>query len=134
MSDLLTQIIEQDEHETALHSIKLGFCRAMSDFGFTPRTAEEALNKAAEAPGGWFSNVAPVAKFSLLTGAGLGAAAGVGSAMLRRNVEKTIQGRETPEMRSTRQQINMYKRMITGFKEEQGLQDQGQQLKSSGTV
>lgn len=131
MSNLLNKIVDQDNQEAAIHSLKLGFCRAMSDFGFSPKTAEAVLQKVAEikGPGLW-----DAAKGTMLVGAGAGAALGVGSAMLRRKVEKTIEGRESPEMRNRRAQIEAYKRMITNFKEEEGLQSQNRQLQSSGTI
>lgn len=128
MSNIIEDIINQDPNEAAMHSIKIGFCRAMSESGLSPKTAEALLEKVADGGKNPLGGLGGLAKTTLIGGAGLGAALGVGSAMVRRKMEKTIDGAETPEMRSTRAQINAYKRMITNFKEEQGLQSGGQGL------
>lgn len=127
MNKLAEQIIEEDKNKQSYRSIKLGFCKSLSENGLSPKEAENLLKKIAVDP------VELARQYTLiLTGAG--AAAGIGSAMLRRKVEKSINETETQDMRATKSKIDAYKKMIRNFRDEKNLNNQQEELDSVGLI
>lgn len=134
MNKIAKHIVGEDADQQAFRSIKLGLCQAMSDFGLSPKEAEEILQKTAglgDLVKGWIPSPIDLLKnWTLMMGAG-GVAAGIGTAALRRKIERTAQGAESPEMRITSEKIKAYKKMIENLKEEDDLRAR---LETSGSV
>ena len=119
MDKIAKQIIEEDSTVQCYKSIKLGFCKNLSERGLSPKEAEQILEKIAES--GFKIDPVDIFKQYSLILAGGGAAAGIGTAMLRNKIEKSIQGTEDQKMRSTKSKIDTYKKMIQNFRDEKSL-------------
>lgn len=115
MNKIANHITSEDATEQTFRSIKFGLCKAMSEFGLSPKEAEEFLQKAAK-----IDPVEALKNWTLLLSAG-GVAAGLGTAALRNKIESTAESSESPEMRLTNARIKAYKKMIENFKEENDL-------------
>lgn len=118
MDKIAKHIAVEDPTEQAFRSIKFGLCHAMSEFGLTPKNAEELLEKVAKV-----DPVDLLKSYTLLLGA-TGVAAGLGTAALRHKIEQTGSNAETPEMRASNAKITAYKKMIENLKEEDRLKKQ----------
>ena len=95
MNKIAKHIIDEDNLQQSYKSIKLGVCKALSEFGLSPGDAENFLQKLA------FTgvNVDPVDLLKTYTMymIGGGAAAGLGTAWLRNKIEKTVDGTDTQD-------------------------------------
>lgn len=116
MSNLIEEINKEDESQQMARSIKLGLCRAMSEYGLKPKQAEKTLSKIANP---FLSAVKNVGMAVPLTTAALGAVLGVGSAEARHQVEQTLENNDDPKMRQTKAKLEAYKRMIKDLKNNQ---------------
>jgi len=127
MNKIAKQIIEEDNKTQCYRSIKLGFCKILSEKGFTPKEANKMLSKVALDPVGLAKEYA-----LLLTGAG--ALTGVGTAMLRDKMEKAVKGTETQDIKATKAKVDAYKKMIQNFRDEKNLNTQKEELDTSGLI
>jgi hypothetical protein len=109
--------MSNEELQESTTSVKYGFCKAMSEFGFSPQETEDVLKKVA-APGALaaLSVGKNVIGPALGIGVGLGALAGVGTAALRGKVDRMAEGTESKEMRESRMKVEFYKKMISDLK------------------
>jgi hypothetical protein len=116
MSTLIEEINKENESEQMARSIKLGLCRAMSEYGLNPKQAEEVLGKIANP---FLGALKQVGMAIPITTAALGAVLGIGSAEARHQFEQTLENNDDPKMRQTKAKLEAYKRMIKDLKSNQ---------------
>jgi len=121
MDKIAELIIKGDDTEQAFQAVKLGFCKAMSEFGLSPKTAE-----------GFLQGGVDISKELMMLGIASGAGLGVGSAMLRHKMEQTADESESPQMRATRAKVDTYKKMLANAQDQQIFN--GNQQASDGAV
>lgn len=124
MNKIAEHILDGSKIQQTYKSVKLGFMKSAAENGLTLSETEELLNKTA------LDIPALVQKYSLGL-IGLGAAGGVGTAILRRKLEKIVDGTENQEMRQTSKKIEAYKKMVANYKNEQMID---QDANSTGSV
>jgi hypothetical protein len=108
-----------EERQEVATSVKHGFCKAMAESGLSPSETEDILKKTAVA--GVFGGISAVKDIltpMLVTGLGVGALAGVGTASLRSKLENMADGTEDESMRKSRMKVDFYKKMINDLKTE----------------
>jgi hypothetical protein len=127
MNKIAKQIIEEDDKAQCYRSIKLGFCKILSEKGFSPKEANKMLSKIALDP-------VDLAKQYAVFLTGAGALGGVGTAMLRDKMEKAVKGTETQDIRATKAKVDAYKKMIQNFRDEKNLNTQKEELDTSGLI
>ena len=116
MSTLIEEINKENESEQIARSIKLGLCRAMSEYGLKPKQAEDVLAKVANPIVGALKSLGMAIP---ITTAALGAVIGVGSAEARHQFEQTLENNDDPKMRQSKAKLEAYKRMIKDLKNNQ---------------
>jgi hypothetical protein len=121
MNKIAEHIIEEDNTLQSYRSVKFGVCKAFSELGLSPKNAEQLLEKIAN--GIKIDPVELIKQYSLFL-VGTGAAAGVGTAMLRRKMDKSIAGTDTQEIRNTKAKVDAYKKMIQDIKYENNFTSQ----------
>jgi hypothetical protein len=127
MNKIAKQIIEEDNKAQCYRSIKLGFCKILSEKGFTPKEANEMLSKVALDP-------VDLAKQYAVFLTGAGALTGVGTAMIRDKMEKAVKGTETQDIKATKAKVEAYKKMIQNFRDEKNLNTHKEELDTSGLI
>jgi hypothetical protein len=116
MSTLIEEINKENESEQMARSIKLGLCRAMSEYGLRPKQAEDVLAKIANPLIGAAKTLTMGIPIGLFAAGGL---LGIGSAEARHQFEKTLENNDDPEMRQSKAKLEAYKRMIKDLKNNQ---------------
>jgi len=127
MNKIAKQIIEEDNKAQCYRSIKLGFCKILSEKGFTPKEANEMLSKVALDP-------VDLAKQYAVFLTGAGALTGVGTAMIRDKMEKAVKGTENQDIKATKAKVEAYKKMIQNFRDEKNLNTHKEELDTSGLI
>jgi len=112
-------IINMNTKEEEITSIKYGLCKAISECGLSPSSAENLLLQKSGSLAAILSGInggSDLITKPVLIGMGVGGVGGIASAILRRKVENIADNTEDSEMRKKRMQIDMYKKMVQDLK------------------
>lgn len=143
-TDILITIMNKEELEKKAGEVKIELCKWMANNGVLPSTVEKRIGEFIESkeaagegsPLGFLSRLNPLgligsaagtasdfvgsasdlATKALLFGAGTGGVLGIGSAILRKDIEDSIDNSENSEMRKKRMKLEAYKKMIRELK------------------
>jgi len=126
--------MNREEMDKRAYEAKVHLCKWMADNGITPSELErhigDEIDKNANVITDYLSAPADVVKrfidagtagvsgakelatLALITSAGVGTLGGIGTAILRRNIENTQSKTESKEMRKSKMKLDAYRKMI----------------------